>query len=345
MRIPKKPKIETKIENVDTEELILNIVNHFGFIRRNELFEQLKKGLENGKNDKNETKMGETTYSQPFISLGNPANETEIHQNLPKHIQISDKKVSLVTFNRILRRLIKTKKLKNLKYPLYQRLGINGIDKKASYITPYSTFDSIGYYDQVLKQVEDQDPLKRRNALIEIESLMDNVMFTPDQLFKLSNLLSQENQLLWQEYKLGENIVRIIFNSIDRKGVFPSNLEDFQQNILSYLERNDGKIATNTKHYIIHMLGLLNNKIVIEMLKREIMRGHIDYESLVNEGYGSWAVAKLIEDSRKELFDFQNTLGEKESLIVFRIRKHAKDHLSTYHLHYSLYKDKLVGLT
>jgi len=65
---------------------------------------------------------------------------------------------------------------------------------------------------------------------------------------------------------------------------------------------------------------------------------------LISEGYIHWTISKIIDEHKEELFDFQNTLDEVKSKIIFEIRKHAQNLLPTYELQYSKFKEKLEDL-
>lgn len=315
----------------DPEEIILQIVNHFGFIRRNRLYEELKKGLKDEKISESRSKTSYSSFKEDMDNtlLRSPENF--------KTAKIEPLSVSKVTFNRILKRLIALNKLKNLKYPDYERLGIYPVDKKASYITLYKTFELIKHYDRVLDQVDSKDPIKKKNALIEIESMMEGVVFTPEQLDKLSEILSKEDHL-------GENIIRILYFSIDRKKIFPAKMSRFQKNLVDYYRRKDERIDPNTKAHIIHILALFNNPIVIEFLKKDVEVWHKDFDKLSNEGYCTWAIAKIVEDNLENLFEFQNKLEkESDSLTIFKIRRNARNMLLTYENSYPEFERKLEG--
>ena len=248
-------KKDTKAEKKDPEEVVLEIIEYFGFVRRNTLYQMLKRGVTSKKELPPET--SETSYSQPFIINGEDYSYT-------KEIDTKPIELSLVTFNRILKRLVHLKVLKNLKYPLYEKLGIHDNDKKASYITSYQIFEMIQHYDSVLEQVKDKSPIKRKNALIEIESMMNGVIFTPEQLMKLSNFLAKMEESLNENS--GDNIIRILYHSIINKRLFPSDLEKFQEDLIEFYKKNSKKISANIKSALLSILGLLNNKVVIEFL-------------------------------------------------------------------------------
>lgn len=319
---------------IDKEDKILTLVKQFGYIRRNKLLEDLNKGISYSKIDKSNN--FETSYSEPFI-IAEKKKKGKV-----KKVKVKTS-ISLPTFNRILERMVRLEKIKNLRYPAYERLGIFDKDKKASYITLHRTYELIEYYDKVLKQATTGDYLKRKNALIEIESMMTDIIFTPEQLTILSDLLNKryENR---EQNKLGENIVRILFFSLDKRKLIPADIERLQRNLIDYYKNNEGNITQGTKASIIYILGLFNNRAVIDFLKKDVGQWHKNAEELLPSGYNSWTIAKILDDNQEELFNFQNTLGEEDSKTIFTIRTQGKNSLSYYSSVYPEYEKKIEAV-
>ncbi len=210
-------------------------------------------------------------------------------------------KLTNITFNRHLESLIKLGELEKFKYPEYEKLGLFPKQKNSSYITSSQIASNIKHYDEVFSLLKDKNSLKRKNALIEIESMGgEKIILSPAQLNFLVNLLNKE------EYKLCENIIRIIYNSIDNNKIFPSKLENFQKELINFVEKYYRKgLSDNAQASVIYILGLLDNPFVLKFLKEEIKGYHEDFDTLVRKGYGSWAISKMIEDSKTELLKFQ----------------------------------------
>lgn len=280
----------------DLDQIILNVVKHFGIIRRKDLFDRIEK-------------------------------------------ENKEQKVTLITFNRRMKSLVKLKELKLFKYPEYLKLGLFPKDKRSSYVTSLRVARDIEHYDEVFKLLEGKDLLKKKNALIEIESMRESTILTPAQLNLLSALIGKE------DIKLTENIIRIIYNSIEKNKIFPSNLEMFEKNLTNFLKKHERRgISDNTHNHIIYLLGLLDSPFVVDLLKIKIRDYMEDFDSLKHKGYASWTIARLLDDSKKELFEFQNSLNEERSKVVFNVRSQAQSMLSTYDFHYPKFKEKLKEL-
>jgi hypothetical protein len=279
----------------DLDEIILEVINQIGYIRRKSLFEEVKK---------------------------------------------QNKEVSSTTFNRAINRLSKLKEIITLTKKEYTRLGIFDKDNRATYLTTCRIGNKIKHYDQVLQLLNSEKDIEKKNALLEIESMMENVLLTPAQLSKLSNYLLKEN------IKISESIIRIIYNNILERINFPSDLDKFQESIIDFLEKYDRKgISNNTKAYIIAILGILNNEIIIDFIKKEIKQYNQDFEAINSQGYTVWTVANIIEEYSDDIFNFQNSLNdEKLSLTIFQLRKRAQENLIYYKEHYPKFKIKLMEL-
>jgi hypothetical protein len=278
----------------DLDEIILEVINQRGYIRRKSLFEEVKK---------------------------------------------QSKEVSSTTFNRAVNRLSKSKEVITLTKKEYVRLGISDKDNRATYLTTFRIGSKIKHHDQILQLLDSKKDIEKKNALIEIESMMENVLLTPAQLLKLSNYLLKE------DIKISESIIRIIYNNIFERVNFPADLIKFQKIIIDFLKKYDQKgISNNTKAHIISILGILDNSVIIDFIKKEINLKH-EFEAIENQGYIVWAVAKIIEEHSEDLFNFQNSLNdEKLILTIFRLRKKAQENLVAYNENYPRFKNKLMEL-
>jgi len=255
-------------------------------------------------------------------------------------VKKQSKEISLITFNRAIKRLSKLKSIITLTKKEYNRLGILDKDNRAKYLTTFKTGNKIKHYDQVLQLLDSKKDIEKKNALIEIESMMENVLLTPAQLLKLSGYLLKE------EIKISESIIRIIYNNIFERINFPLDLNKFQNNIINFLEKYDRKgISDNTKAHIISILGILDNDIIIDLIKKEVEQYKQDFEGIQHQGYSLWAVAKIIEEHSDDLFNFQNSLNdEKLSLTIFSLRKRAQENLVQYNTYYLKFKNKFLEL-
>jgi len=305
---------------LDLDDLMINIVKHFGYIRTSDLHKEIEKyysSIEKEKKGKKKIRKKE--------------------------------EVSKLRFLRAVKRLQNLNEITTLKYKDLERFGIKEKDKRATYIILDKIAKSVPFYDKVFKLLKKGTEREQKNALIEIEDLMKDIVLTPKQLDEILDLMNEKN------LDLCSNILRIINSSIYDKKIFPSDIERFKKKLINFYEKTlkektkgvgGGKPSTtllNMKAIIVDLLGLLNDEIIIKWLKEDI-QGDKDFERLAGEGYVSWTIAKLLDEHKEELFDFQNSLDEGWSKVVFSVRANAQALLSTHEMQYSKFKDKLKEL-
>jgi hypothetical protein len=91
------------------------------------------------------------------------------------------------------------------------------------------------------------------------------------------------------------------------------------------------------------MLGIFNNPIVIEFLKKDILeKNELDRDIIYD--YTQWSLAEIIDKSKTELFEFQKELDNEKRIIVFQIRKNASDYLTAYQENIKPYKERLGAI-
>jgi len=228
--------------------------------------------------------------------------------------------VSKATLNRHISSLIRQKKIIVVKYKDFRKYGLPETDKKARYLTLAKNASLPKYYNLVLSSLKSEDPIKKKNALIELES-MNSIALLPNQLTNLAL------NLLKEDCETGERIIRVLYNNFNN-AILPSNLDKLQNNIITFYEKNKGKVNQNVKAHVMFMLGILGNEKIVEFLKEDILKNKT-FENLKNEGYVGWFVANVIDEAKTELLNFQNTLKDHTMIqITFQVRNEARRDLT-----------------
>lgn len=256
---------------------------------------------------------------------------------------LEDFNESEITKKRHIEKLLKDKSIMKIKYPRFSILGFNVTDKRASFLTLRETIADIEHQEEVFKLLESKKKIERQNAIVEIDGMLEHVVLIPSQIQKLSELILKE------EKELSEKMIFMIHKAINRNYVLPKNIDKFQKNLIAYLKKYDtGKeldLDKNTKAYVLFSLGLFNNEIVIDMLKRDIKERGLNEEQLFAMGYSFWSLSKIINLHKRDLFQFSNKLDKEKSLVVFRVRKKATDNLKEYESIYPFYDEKIREAT
>lgn len=320
-----------------------------------------KKGIQGKKSAKNYANVAQSPFiprkrtHEPTLERTLPA-QTPIfpQQSTAELAEIADlwaeediKKVDISkpTLNRHISRLIKLKRLITIKAEDFRKYGLTETDKKARFLTLARNDSLPKYYNLVLSSLKSEDPTMKKNALIELES-MNSISLLPSQL---TNLVSN---LLKDNYEIGERIIRVIYNNF-QKGIVPSNLTKLQNNLILFYEKHKEKVNNEIKKNIMFMLGVLGIKKIVDFLKEDILKNKT-FDTLQHEGYIGWFVAKVIDDAKAELFDFQNKLKDDKMIqITFQIRDEARRNLTLRSMGYQgtiyeqgmrLYRTKIRGI-
>lgn len=310
-------------ETNDLDVLILNLLGNQTFLKRGSLIEEIEKIMNQ--------KRGKSKKKKEYLSKA--------------------------TLHRHLDYLLNTKQIIRINHKDFVKFGIPSTKKREGYYTLQIYEQIPRYYDLVISSLKSKDPIKKKSALIEIES-MGKIKLLPIQLTELSNLLLKEDYLITQ------SIIRILYNNFIKLS-YPSNLEKFQDNLIKYYaivnknlrEENitQGTLQSNrnTKASILFILGVLKNHVIIEFLKDDLLNSN-KFDELLEEGYRWWALAPIIESHRADLLEFQNKLPlEPSRLTLLRIRAeaskrmnesyHQKSLESMYETRYIEYKKGLMG--
>ena len=275
-------------------------------------------------------------------------------KELVKELKNINKNLSLSTLHRHLDDLIDDSKIIRIIFLDFEQYGINNKDQRASYyaLSKYKEFPR--YNSILIESLKSSDPIKKKMALVEIES-MKQIALLPNHLAELGKMLKEEN-----DYEIKQAVLRILYNNF-LNFIFPLNLKDFEENLIEFLKITDNILEKrkylnaeervkdeNTKSHTLYLLGLLNSYAVIESLKKDVASGK-DVDTLEREGYTAWTLAKIIDDNRADLLEFQNKLAPDNIKVLQDIRIRANGNLHTivgglndsaYNHHITIFKSK-----
>lgn len=199
-----------------------------------------------------------------------------------------------------------------------EAFGIFDDDAKAVYFILSNTSQEGEHYDAVLKAINSEDSSKRKNAMIEIESIKDIKLF-PVHLTKLSDALRIA------DFDECYAIIRILREHIQSYRIFPSDVDRFKLNVENCFERvrSQPNSPPNLRSHLITLLGMLDDEKLIDYLKEELSSKNPDAEKIAYYGqdyYAAWQIVK----HKTDLFKFGTTLPEEKAKILFTLRAIAK---------------------
>jgi hypothetical protein len=258
-------------------------------------------------------------------------NETKICRSheIQSHLK---GKYPPITIKRKLKSLEKFKQILRMSYPAYKLYVPACEDKKAVFYMPQSRATELKHYNAVIKSLDSDDVAIKKKALIELDSLK-TIALVPDQLFRLSKFFKTES------IDLCFICMRILNTHMD-KNQYPSHKEEFHENLLEAFKRFYGKIPQdyeNFNEYLLVFLALLEDNIVLETLKKEVLESKNDDK--VYQKFANFRISRLIESNKDNLFTYTLTLSDDKSKLMFRIRENAKNHVEFYNGNYE-YIDK-----
>ncbi len=225
------------------------------------------------------------------------------------------------TINRHIRKLIKSKEVKNIKYPACKRYGILLENRKHSYLVLRSESKKARYYNVVITALNSKNQTKRDVALAEIMTLKE-VSLTPLQLTKLSKALSIEKE------EVALKVMNIIDEHVSR-GIIPKNKSKFKLSLLKGFDKHR-KIKKEHNYSLrcnlLKYLGILDCEKVIKYLIEEIKKRKDLVR--VQTDYGIPELALMIQENETKLFKLSLTLSKDRQDLLLRIRNSSKGHLN-----------------
>jgi len=233
--------------------------------------------------------------------------------------------ISSPTVMRHISNLLNKKDILQIQSIDWEKYGIKDQDKRHTYYVLAAHTEQAKYYDTVIRDTESED-LNIQAAALEEICQFEEINLLPPQLFKLSNILTKG------EAEQTHKILELLFKHAD-KCIFPSDIKQFQNNLVIcfHIFRNStAKNIVNIRTRVLFFLGLLENKWVIDYLKKDI--GECKDVETISESplsgiisdYEKGYLAPIYEKHNLELFNFLKTLPEVKREAVNRIRRESK---------------------
>ncbi len=278
-------------------------------------YKQKSEGIDIQENDIDfGIELTNTLYANPIV------RKEELIKYLVKKVKLSRRTVE----RRLRAELNVQTKIVPIRSNEFDRYGIENTNKRAIYIALNETKDLTKYLDAIFKLLKSKDA---NDVKLGVRKLRDyqftyNRRYFLDrvQLNVLADILerSLENSEL-NDDELRNTLLMILFNAIASNHLYPSNKGKFLailRNLLdNYPTQEFFNKANNPIPNLIQILGIYRDKKVIERLKQDLLI--CSQQALVSVVYGNKFTAKVIEDSKDDLLEFERKLqkeGKREAL-------------------------------
>jgi hypothetical protein len=239
-------------------------------------------------------------------------------EDLIKYL-IEKVKISRRTVERRLRNELKAQtKITSIRSEEFDRFGIETTNKHAVYVTLNETKDLTKYLDAIFKllKAKDANDIKLGVRKLNAYQFTYNTRYFLDrnQLNVLADVLekSMENNDL-NDDELRNTLLMILFNTITMTHINPSNKEKFLATLRNLLDKypikeffNKGNNPTSN---LIQILGIYRDQKVIERLKEDLLV--CGQQVPISAVYGNKFTAKIIEDSKNDLLEFERRLQKE----------------------------------
>ncbi len=255
-----------------------------------------------------DVELTNTLYANPIV------RKEELIKYLVKQVKISRR-----TIERRLRDELKTQtKIAPIRNEEFDRYGIETTNKRAVYVTLKETKDLKTYMDSIFKLLKskDADDIKLGVRKLRDYQFTYNVRYFLDrhQLNVLADVLEKSmSDSALSDDELRNTLLMILFNAITSNHINPSNKEKFLATLRNLLDKYPTQEAfgkpNNPIPNLIQILGIYRDQKVIERLKHDLRI--CNQQSIVTASYGNKFSAKIIEDSKSDLLEFERVLQKE----------------------------------
>ncbi|ETA69399.1 hypothetical protein MettiDRAFT_2898 [Methanolobus tindarius DSM 2278] len=201
-----------------------------------------------------------------------------------------------------------------------KKYGVNESDHRVKYIILKEHAEIKKHIDSVFEFFDCGDSEDKMAALAEMKTYNDCYVLNALQLDILAKNLTEN------DIELSSQIFLTIFNHIFYKKIQPSDTNAFIKKLRLILKSIPSQPHTALRKNIILLLSMYNDKTVVEQLIKDATS--MDNISDVKEIYDIVYAARIIEESRTELFNLERELKkkgkEKNAEIISQIRQQAK---------------------
>jgi hypothetical protein len=247
-------------------------------------------------------------YANPIV------RKEELITYLVKKVKLSRR-----TIERRLRAELKVQtKIAPIRSEEFDRYGIETTNRRAVYITLKETKDLTKYLDAIFKllKAKDANDIKLGVRKLREYQFTYNTRYFLDrnQLNVLTDVLekSMEDAGL-NDDELRNTLLMILFNTIASTHINPHNKQKFLETLRNLLDKYPTQEAFNKPNNpipnLIQILGMYRDEKVIERLKQDLLV--CNQQSLITASYGNKFTAKIIEDNKDDLLEFERRLQKE----------------------------------
>ena len=243
------------------------------------------------------------------------ANSVVRKEDLIKYL-VKKVKLSRRTVERRLRIELKIQtKIAPIRSEEFDRYGIATTNKHAVYITLKETKDLTKYLDAIFKLLKAKDA---NDIKLGVRKLREYQFTYHTRYFLDRNQLNVLTEVLEKSItnsdlnddELRNILLMILFNTITSTRISPSNKEKFLATLRGLLDKYPNKEFFNKGNNpipnLIQILGIYRDQKVIERLKEDLL--NCGQQIPISAVYGNKFTAKVIEDSKNDLLEFERRL-------------------------------------
>ncbi len=231
------------------------------------------------------------------------------------------------TVERRLRNELKTQTtITSIRADEFDRYGIDNKNKHAVYVTLKETKDQTRYLDYIFKLLKSKDAndikLGVRKLWVYPSIYHTRYFLDRNQLNVLTDVLERSiEEADLNDDELRETLLLIISNTITSTHITPHNKQKFLETLRRLLDQYPSREFFNKPNSVIRnliwILGIYRDQKVIDRLKEDLL--NCSQQAPIAVVYGDEYTAKVIEDSKNDLLEFERRLQKenKREAIVF----------------------------
>jgi hypothetical protein len=229
----------------------------------------------------------------------------------------------------IFRAIVRLKKADKIYSPTNDEIesyGIKNKDHRGKFLVLRTFMERKEHLDDVFQALDSEDRNERLRALREILLYRDKQQFTPKQLDKISDFLTEDKFF-------AKSSIEILYDYLMNKGIAPSDEKRFilklHDTLLKFRDTSD---RINIRP-VIEILGIYEDDAVIDQLRYDAVKDFDTFKKLSQE-YESGYLAKVIENNRKTLYYFNyyliNEVDSKNASLIDHIREVALKNMDSF---------------
>lgn len=241
-----------------------------------------------------------------------------------KEIHKNDRGYSEKNINTKLYKMINQGIVKKVKYPDFEKFGINDTDTHAIYLTVIDPTKTKDHMEKVIKKVLSEEPIIQRKALRELELYKEYYYLDRKQLGLVVTRFCKDIDKENTDDELIYFLLMLLERHILKNGIEPTDKTKTINLLKKLLNKYPLPVSTypNLRTYIIYLLGHYGNEVVIKRLMEDarLIESHASIENV----YKSEHTANLIYEHTEELYKLEEELelegNSKASQFIFDIR-------------------------